>query len=234
MLNLNLLQKIPYFAGLDPKGMAIHKLQAGTTEAEFEEKQLLFLEGEPSQGLYFLAEGQIRVFKSGSRGKEQNLHLVGPGTTFNDVPALDGGVNPASAQALELSSVLIIPTPLFQELFEAEPAVSRCLAQNYAARLRQMTTLAADISLKHVTARIAKILLNQTRQETFEGEDLNEDLNNEVNAQLTQQQMAAMAGTVREMVGRSLRSMESSGAIEARRGYILIKDKTLLASLANL
>ena len=230
MLNLNLLQKIPYFAGLDPKGTAIHKLQAGTTEAEFEEKQLLFLEGEASQGLYFLAEGQIRVFKSGSRGKEQNLNLVRPGTTFNDVPALDGGVNPASAQALEPSLVLIIPTSLFQELFETEPAVSRCLAHNYAARLRQMTTLAADISLKHVTARIAKILLNQTRQETFEGEDLN----NEVNAQLTQQQMAAMAGTVREMVGRSLRSMESSGAIEARRGYIRIKDKTILASLANL
>ena len=230
MQNLNLLQKIPYFAGLDPKGTALHKLQAGTTEAEFEEKQLLFLEGEPSQGLYFLAEGQIRVFKSGSRGKEQNLHLVGSGTTFNDVPALDGGVNPASAQALEPSLVLIIPTSLFQELFETEPAVSRYLARNYAARLRQMTTLAADISLKHVTARNRQNLINQTRQETCEGEDLN----NEVNAQLTQQQMAAMAGTVREMVGRSLRSMESSGAIEARRGYILIKDKTILASLANL
>lgn len=229
MLNLNLLQKIPYFAELDSRGTAINKLQAGTSEIEFVEKQLLFLEGDPSQGLYYLVEGQVRIFKSGSRGKEQNLHLVRPGSTFNDVPALDGGVNPASAQALDSSLVLIVPTSLFQELFETEPVVARYLARNYAARLRQMTTLAADISLKHVTARIAKILLHQTDQNTIAGEDLN----NEVTAQLTQQQIAAMAGTVREMVGRSLRSIESNGAIETHRGYILIKDKTKLTSLAN-
>ena len=230
MPNLGLLQKIPYFADLVPESNAVPRLLAGMIEVELEEKQLLFLEGEPSLGLYFLAHGQVRIFKSGNRGKEQNLYLVEPGTTFNDVPALDGGVNPASAQALEPSTILIIPTPLFQEIFETEPAVARRLARNYAARLRQMTTLAADISLKHVTARIAKILLNQAIQSSQAGDALN----NEVTAQLTQQQMAAMAGTVREMVGRSLRSMESSGAIEARRGYILIKDKTKLTSLANL
>lgn len=230
MLYLKLLQKIPYFAGLEPEGNALNKLLASTIEVEFEEKQLLFLEGEPCQGLYFLIEGQVRIFKSGSRGKEQNLHLVGPGTTFNDVPALDGGVNPASAQALEPGSVLIISSSLFRELFETESVIARCVALNYAARLRQMTTLAADISLKHVTARIANILLHQTTQSSFPGDDLS----SEVAAQLTQQQMAAMAGTVREMVGRSLRSMESSGAIEARRGHILIKDKAKLTSLSNL
>ncbi len=230
MPDFDLLQKIPYFSELEPDGKALHTLQAGVIETVFEEKQLLYLEGEPSQGLYFLVEGQVRVFKSGSRGKEQNLQLVEPGTTFNDVPALDGGVNPASAQALEPSTVWVIPSALFQELFETEPGVSRHLARTYAARLRQMTTLAADISLKHVTARIAKILLNQTLQNSFPGKDLS----NEVTAQITQQQMAAMAGTVREMVGRSLRSMESSGIIEARRGYILIKDKLKLTSLANL
>lgn len=230
MLNSNLMKKIPYFAKLDPESSSVHKLITGTIRVEFEEKQLLFLEGEPSQGLYFLVQGQVRIFKSGNRGKEQNLLLVEPGITFNDVPALDGGVNPASAQALEASTVLIVPTAVFRELFETEPTVSRYLAFNYATRLRQMTTLAADISLKHVTARIAKILLNQTQQNNAPGEELSA----EVTAQLTQQQMAAMAGTVREMVGRSLRSMESSGAIEAGRGYILIKDKTKLTLLANL
>jgi CRP-like cAMP-binding protein len=229
MLNLKLLQAIPYFSGLDPAGKALEQLLGGTSEEEFEQNQLLFLEGEPCQGLYFLVQGQVRIFKSGSRGKEQNLHLVWPGTTFNDVPALDGGVNPATAEALEPSSVLIVPIPLFQQLFESEPYVSRCLAFNYAARLRQMTTLAADISLKHVTARIAKILLYQTDQDTIQGERIT----NEATTQLTQQQMAAMAGTVREMVGRSLRAMQTSGAIEARRGRILIKDVTKLESLAN-
>jgi CRP/FNR family transcriptional regulator len=92
-----------------------------------------------------------------------------------------------------------------------------------------MTTLAADISLKHVTARIAKILLNQGIADEYSGEVLHD----EVKTELTQQQMAAMAGTVREMVGRSLRAMEASGAIESRRGYILIKDKSILTTLAN-
>jgi CRP/FNR family transcriptional regulator len=229
MLSLEIIQKIPYYSELPAESPVFTKLMAGTIEAIFEEKQLLYLEGEPSQGLYYVVKGQVRVFKSGSRGKEQNLHLVGPGVTFNDVPALDGGVNPASAQALEASTVLIIPTPLFRELFEAEPAIARRLAQTYAARLRHMTTLAADISLKHVTARIAKILLNQGIADEYSGEVLHD----EVKTELTQQQMAAMAGTVREMVGRSLRAMEASGAIESRRGYILIKDKSILTTLAN-
>lgn len=230
MLSLKLLQTVPYFAGLDPAGKTLEQLLAGTIEQEFEQNQLLFLEGEPCQGLYFLVQGQVRIFKSGSRGKEQNLHLVWPGTTFNDVPALDGGVNPATAEAFEPSTVLIVPVPLFQGLFETEPQIARRLAINFAAKLRQMTTLAADISLKHVTARIAKILLYQTDPEAIQGERIT----NEATTQLTQQQMAAMAGTVREMVGRSLRSMQTSGAIEARRGRILIKDVTKLESLANL
>jgi CRP/FNR family transcriptional regulator len=229
MLNLEIIQKIPYFSELPAESPVFTKLMAGTIEATFEEKQLLYLEGEPSQGLYFVVKGQVRVFKSGSRGKEQNLHLISQGATFNDVPALDGEVNPASAQALETSTVLIIPTPLFREVFEAEAVVARRLAQNYAARLRYMTTLAGDISLKHVTARIAKILLNPGISDGYSGEVLH----NEVRTELTQQQMAAMAGTVREMVGRSLRSMEASGAIETRRGYILIKDKSILTTLAN-
>ena len=90
-----------------------------------------------------------------------------------------------------------------------------------------MTGLAADISLKHVTARIAKILLQQTTPRTLPGEE------GKI-AQLTQQQMAAMAGTVREMAGRSIRLIEASGAIEARRGYIVIKDMTKLTAIANL
>jgi CRP/FNR family transcriptional regulator len=229
MLSIEIIQKIPYFSDLPAESPVFTKLMAGTIEATFEEKQLLYLEGEPSQGLYFVVKGQVRVFKSSSRGKEQNLNLVDPGVTFNDVPALDGSVNPASAQALEASTILIIPTPLFRELFEAEAAVARRLAQTYAARLRYMTTLAADISLKHVTARIAKILLTHG----FTDEPSGEILQDEFKAELTQQQMAAMAGTVREMVGRSLRSMEASGAIETRRGYILIKDKSILTTLAN-
>ena len=229
MLSLEIIQKIPYFSTLPIESPAFAKIIAGTIEATFEEKQLLYLEGEPSQGLYFVVKGQVRIFKSGSRGKEQNLYLVSQGDTFNDVPALDGEVNPASAQALEVSTVLLIPTLLFRELFETEPVVARRLAHTYAARLRYLITLAGDISLKHVTARITKILLTEGISNGFRDKELHD----EVKAEVTQQQMAAMAGTVREMVGRSLRSMEASGAIETRRGYILIKDKSILTTLAN-
>lgn len=225
-----MLQKIIYFSDIEPESKAAQKLLQYTQEISFEDKQMLFLEGEPSQGLYFLARGQVRIFKTGSRGKEQSLYLVGPGITFNDVPALDGGINPASAQALEPSLVYIIPSSIFKEMFETEPVVARHLAWQFAMRLRQMTALAGDISLKHVMSRIAKILLTHISQDG-PGPEVRKGY---LTAQLTQEQIAAMAGTVREMVGRSLRAMEANGAIETHRGYILIKEKNTLESLANL
>jgi CRP-like cAMP-binding protein len=82
--------------------------------------------------------------------------------------------------------------------------------------LRHLVGLVEDLSLRQVSARLAKLLL-----ETATSEE----------RALTQQEMAARLGTVREMIGRSLKQLEARGLIETERGKIVILDREELEKL---
>jgi CRP/FNR family transcriptional regulator len=101
-------------------------------------------------------------------------------------------------------------------LIKRRPDVALAIIQNLGARLRQLVGLVEDLSLRQVSARLAKLLL-----ETASGQD----------RALTQQEMAARLGTVREMIGRSLRQLETRGLIKIERGKIVILDRTGLEKL---
>lgn len=219
-----LLVKIPFFAGLRPESPALQVLAQAVSEEKYDSGQILFLEEEPCRGIYFVVQGTVRIFKSEPGGREQVLRIAGVGGTFNEVPVFDGGNSPASAEALAPTVVWIIPAKAVMELMAAEPAVAQAITKILANRLRHLTTLIAEISLKQVTARVAKILLSQLENEPV----LGVGISNQITGQLTQQQMASIAGTVRDMVGRALRTMQKSGAIEARRGYLIVKDRVAL------
>lgn len=224
MLKTEALIQIPYLAPLRQNQQILTKIAKTLIEESYDAGQILFLEGEPCKGAYFLVQGRIRIFKSEPGGKEQVLRIIPPKATFNEVPVFDGGTTPASAEALEPSTVWILPCEVVVELMEQEPLVSRTIIKILATRLRQLTALVAEISLKQVTARVARLLLDYAEEEAV----LGAGVSNQIVGQLTQQQMAAMAGTVRDMVGRSLRTIQKAGAIEAKRGYIIIKDSNKL------
>jgi CRP/FNR family transcriptional regulator len=216
MQKIEVLQQLPYFAILEQTNPALLALAETMFAEKYEPNQLLFLEGELCRGLYYLATGRVRIFKSEPNGREQVLRIAEAGTTFNEVPVFDGGLVAANAATLETSLVWVIPTEAILTLLAREPQISQMVIRTLATRLRYLTSLVGEISLKQVTARVARILLYQVEQEPILGKAISN--------QLTQQQMAAMAGTVREMVGRALRTLQKSGAIEAKRGHISIKD----------
>ncbi len=224
MVKTEFLRRISYFAGLERAGDVLASLAKATLEERYERGKLLYLEGDAGRGLYYLVEGQVRMFKSSPDGRELTLELIGPGQTFNEVAVLDGAPTPTSAEALEASLVWLIPTEIVLHLLETEPTVARAVVNDLASRMRHLTMLVGELSLKQVTARVAKILLSQVEQ----GAILGVGISNQLTTQMTQQQMASMAGTVREMVGRALRTLQKSGAIEPRRGYIIIKDAAKL------
>ncbi len=183
--------------------------------------EVLFLEGDPGHGIYFMKEGRVRVFKTSAEGKEQVLRIMGPGDSFNDVPAFDEGPNPASAQAMEPSVVCLLRTQDMIELMQRYPALALGVIRVFASRLRHLTTLVEDLSFRHVTSRLAKVLLMQV-EEAGKGRSLH----------LTQQDLASMVGTAREVVVRSLRSMESQGILKRERHRLVVLDKEALWRLA--
>lgn len=215
------LRQVPLFAHLDDDDLA--RVASITVERRYDRGDIILLEGERGGALHYVCDGVIKIFKTSREGKEQVLRLIVAGHTFNDVPALDGGPNPASAAALEASVIYATPSAALRRLVAERPAMAEAVIQTFAAALRHLVTLVEDLSFRHVTARIAKILLDSERDQDRAGQ---------VPHRLTQQEMAAMAGTAREMVGRALKELEAAGAIELRQGRITVLSRERLEVLA--
>lgn len=213
------LRRIPYFASLGAQELA--HVAAMTLVRHYNRGDIILLEGDTGGALHYVHAGLVKVFKTSPEGKEQVLRLIAVGHTFNDVPALDGGPNPASAAALEPSEIYLIRHHELREIIATRPEVAVAVVQSLADALRHLVVLVEDLSLRHVTARVARILLDHS--------DLAGDGSRAHH--LTQQEMAAMAGTAREVVGRALKELESAGAIEMRQGRAVVVNRERLAML---
>lgn len=214
---IRVLARHPYFAPLPAAARDI--LGARTLVRTHARGALIFVEGEHAAGLHLVASGAVRVFKAVEDGREQVLHHVLPGQSFNDVAAFDGGPSPASAQAIEPTTVLLVPRDTLLDLMRAHPEIAVAALQALSVRLRQLSHLVEDLSRRHIVARVAGFLL---RPRVATG-----DLP-------TRQELAAMVGTVREVATRALRHLERAGAIRLGPGRrVAILDRRRLQRLSG-
>ncbi|MBF8266135.1 MAG: putative Transcriptional regulator, Crp/Fnr family [Dehalococcoidia bacterium] len=214
-----LLESIPYFSGLTPQ--AREALSTAMFEKAVSRNEALLWEGDPGGPLYVVGKGRVKIFRTSAEGKEQVLRVMQPGDSFNEVPVFDGGNNPASAMAMEDGNVYGIRREDMQRILQGHPQLSVNIIRVLSRRLRELVSLVEDLSFRHVTGRLVKILLENAVETGRESPD----------RRLTQQQMAAMVGTAREMVGRSLKNLEAMGAIRVERQRIVIVNRDILKGL---
>jgi CRP-like cAMP-binding protein len=211
------LKSILYFSDLSFAELeSIRKL---IFEKTADRAEMILLEGESAADLYFVASGAVKVFKTSAEGKEQILSIVRPGESFNDVPIFDGGPNPASARTMGPVLLYGIKKNDMEAILRDHPQIALNVIKVLARRVRHLVSLVEDLSFRHVISRVAKILFEHIGGEMGRG------------PRLTQQEMAAMAGTAREVVGRSLKALEEEGAIKLDRHRIIITDKEALQKI---
>jgi CRP-like cAMP-binding protein len=213
------LKSNPYFSGLNTAELSL--IGQHMFEKRVERGEVILLEGEPADTLFFINSGVVKIFKTSIEGKEQILNIVRPGESFNDVSIFDDGPNPASAQAMGPAILYGIKKDELKVILREYPKVVLNIIRVLAERVRQLVSLVEDLSFRHVIGRVAKILLEHAGDGTGPG------------PRLTQQEMAAMAGTVREVVSRSLRALEEDGVIRLERNRIVITDKKALQEMVG-
>jgi CRP/FNR family transcriptional regulator len=216
------LRQVPYFADLEET--RLRELAGSVRERKYNAGEMVLTEGEPCEGLYFVLRGRVKVFKVSPEGKEQVLRILGPGRTFNDVPVFDGGPNPGSIQAMEPSVVGRVPVAAIRALVQADPKVALAVIRVLASRMRSLTLIIEDLSLRSVVARVAKVLLDCSRGRAT----VMEAPGGTCHHRLTQQDIAAMTGSVREVVQRALKTLEKDGAIRMQRARVEILDESVL------
>jgi CRP/FNR family cyclic AMP-dependent transcriptional regulator len=206
-----LLGSVPYFAHLD--ATTLGAVARGAARRDYDQGEMVFLEGDPCAGLCVVEKGRVRLLRLSVDGREQVVKLLRPGEFFNEVAVLDGGPNPVSAMADTESTLWVIDRATMLRLLEEYPDLAAAVIEKLASRARHLLALVEDLSLRTVSARLAKLLLAQ------------EGGRGEAPRRLTQQEMAAQVGTVREMVSRVLRRFDEEGLIRFDRHKIIVRDR---------
>jgi CRP-like cAMP-binding protein len=188
---------------------------------QFGPDQMLLVEGDPSGGLWIIERGRVKVFKLSPEGREHILHLFGPGDSFNEIPALDGGPNPANAATVNAVTAWVIPSEAVVEVIEKNPALAMRVVRVLGERVRMLVGQIEGLALRSVTARLARFLLDRVEQPAFGGPEV------------TRAMIAAHLATTPETVSRALRTLEEAGAIRFDRHRIIIVNSGILNAIAG-
>lgn len=214
---LNLIRQIPYFRSLPAP--ELRALATGPRERRYQAGDVIFRKGDQSEGLCIVLTGRVRTVIRSSEGREQVLKVFGPGRTFADIAVFDDEPQPAEAVAVSESTVVFIPQSDLLDLLRRHPDVAIEVIRLFASRLRAYKQMVEDLSLRTVVARVARLLVDRARgTQTLVEESATSS------SHYTQDEIAAMVGSVREVVQRALKTLEHAGLIQMARGWIQVID----------
>jgi len=217
-----ILASVPLFSGLEPHDLDL--LAALAIQKNYRKGELIFSDGDPGDGFYIVAEGQVKVFKASSEGKEQILHIFGPGEPIGEVAVFAGIPFPASATVLAKTVLLFFPRKAFIRLIAKEPSLAMKLLAVLSMRLKQFTVQVENLSLKEVPGRIASHLL------FLADEQNNRD---RVTLTISKGQLASLLGTIPETLSRIQAKMAAQGLIRVSGREIALLDMDRLEALAK-
>ena len=146
------------------------------------------------------------------------MRLLQEGDTFGEVAVFDNKDNPVNSEAIEPSRVWVIEPGFIRLMIASNPDFAQKVINNLSGNLRMLVHAISEMAFYQVTHRLARLISTLPENE----------LNDEIAPHMTQEQLAFRLGTVREVVARSLRELERSGAIQTGNRRITIANPVLL------
>ena len=222
-----LLAKVPIFSGLAPSELEF--LDRHAVPKTYAAGQLIFSEGDPCSGLFVVASGNVRIFKTSPSGREQVLSIDGPGSSIAELPVFDGGAYPASTSAVDDVTLLFVSKEAFRELCLTHPQVALKVLRVVGSRLRRLVGIIEELSFTTVRHRLAAFLLRLASHNSVKsgGKTV-------VTLPDNNQEIAAQIGTVRELVSRNLSRLQAEGLIEIDgRNLTIVNPNALQAEVES-
>jgi CRP/FNR family transcriptional regulator len=215
------LTRSVYFANLDHPILA--ELADAASLLSYQRGEVVFWQNDPCKGLYIIQSGSVKLFKLSPHGRELIVTIFEAGATFNEVPVFDGGENPVNVAAMEDCQIWLIPVHEIRKAMASHPEMCQAFLNQLSKHVRRLVSVVEELSFYQVTNRLAR-LINSLPAEQLAGP---------IGVRLTQDQIAARLGTVREVAARSLRELERCGAIQIRHRQIYIRDPQVLLEWAE-
>ena len=220
------LRVTPVFRKLSPQDL--HTIAGAAKVRRYSRGETIFEQETPSDAFYTIASGRVKIFKMLPSGKDLILEVFGTGDPLGAVAAYDGRPFPASAVALEDTTCVVIPRPVFFRLLEEHPSLVRGLMLGMTIRMVELTNRLAELSGTRIEPRFARLFLKlagemgrPSRGGVF------------IPLTLSRQELADMTGTTIETAIRIMSRWGKEEVVRTEKDGFVILDRTELEVLGS-
>jgi CRP/FNR family cyclic AMP-dependent transcriptional regulator len=207
------LKSVPLF-GSFPEDQ-LRALSTMVTRRQAPRGTAIMHEGDPTDALYIVMSGRLKVMMGEADGKEVILGIIGQGEFFGEMGLIDDNPRSATVIAIEPCDLLVVSKRAFKKCLNENLSLAMAVMRVLVQRLRTADRKIGSLAMLDVYGRVARLLL-----------DMSENVNGQkiVTRRLSKQDIARMVGATREMVSRVMKDLETSGYFEVRGSTIVLRD----------
>lgn len=178
----------------------------------------IMAQDEPSDSLYVVQRGLVKLVIYGDNGRQMTLTTLGPGEFFGEVSAFDGLERGVTAEAAQDTTVLVLARDELFEHLKLFPATAMTFLMEMSRRMREQNELIANLALRDVSVRLARTLVKLARED---GADVEGRC---IRRRPTQQELANMVGSCRETVSRAMAGFSRKGLVSSQGRALELSD----------
>jgi CRP/FNR family cyclic AMP-dependent transcriptional regulator len=217
MVSTAVMKTVPLFAMLPEEQLRM--LTTVVTRKSAPRSTTIMAGGDPTDSLYIVLSGRLKVMMSDAEGKEVILSILGPGEFFGEMGLIDDEPRSATVVTIEPCELLSIAKRDFKKCLAENFEMTQAVMRGLVKRLREADRKIGSLALLDVYGRVARLLMDMA--ETVDGEKV-------VTKRLPKQDIAKMIGASREMVSRVMKDLQTGGYIEMRGSTIVLRDTIML------
>ncbi|KUP23530.1 Crp/Fnr family transcriptional regulator [Paenibacillus sp. DMB5] len=216
-------RKVPIFASLS--GSELSRISAMIRHRKYAKGQALILEEQPTDTLFIIQQGQVKLSKMTPQGKEQILHVLSSGEFFGELNILSSEeLSNFSAYALTETAICMLTRTDMEQLMAENPDITIKLLKTVAKRLAHTENLAQSLATKDPEIRIAHMILELGDKY---GKPRGGGL--AIKLPLSREELASYVGVTRETISRKFARFEDLGLIElVGNKQLIVKDRVSL------
>jgi CRP/FNR family cyclic AMP-dependent transcriptional regulator len=211
------LKAVPLFASIPEDQLRL--LAMVVTRKSAPRSTTIMAGGDPTDSLYIVLSGRLKVMMSDAEGKEVILSILGPGEFFGEMGLIDDEPRSATVITIEPCELLSVAKRDFKKALAENFEMTQAVMRGLVRRLREADRKIGSLALLDVYGRVARLLLDMA--EMVDGEKV-------VTKRLPKQDIAKMIGASREMVSRVMKDLQTGGFIEVRGSTIVVRDTIML------
>ena len=220
------LKRCDLFQRLSPEELAA--LEFRCRAKTFSRGSPVYLPADEASGVLLLTAGRIKLCSFTEEGKQAILAFIEPGELFGELALLEEGQREEYAEALEKSTVILIPSDAMQQLIAANPSVSLGVTKLFGLRRRRIERRIKYLLFRSNRERLVHLLL-----ELAEEYGVPSERGVELRIRLSHQDLASIIGSTRETVTVVLGELQAEGSLRLGRKRIVVTDLRRLASSVN-